>query len=37
MGKEEAEELASKAPFSDRRARELSPKEFGELADALGK
>jgi len=35
MRKAEAQELASKAPFSDRRTRELSPKEFGELANAL--
>ena len=35
MGKAEAQQLASKAPFSDRRTRELSPEEFGELANAL--
>jgi 16S rRNA (adenine1518-N6/adenine1519-N6)-dimethyltransferase len=37
LGKSEAKKLASKAPFGDRRARELSPREFGELANALGK
>lgn len=36
ISKEKAQELASKAPFGERRARELSPREFGELADALG-
>lgn len=37
VSKEKAQKLASKAPFGERRARELSPKDFGELADALGK
>jgi 16S rRNA (adenine1518-N6/adenine1519-N6)-dimethyltransferase len=36
LGKSQAEECASRAPFGDRRARELSPREFGELANALG-
>jgi 16S rRNA (adenine1518-N6/adenine1519-N6)-dimethyltransferase len=35
IGKAQAEELASRAPFAGRRARELSPREFGELANAL--
>jgi 16S rRNA (adenine1518-N6/adenine1519-N6)-dimethyltransferase len=35
VGKEDAEKLAFKLPFRDRRARELSPKEFGALANAL--
>jgi 16S rRNA (adenine1518-N6/adenine1519-N6)-dimethyltransferase len=35
MNKEEAKELASKTPFKDKRGRELSPREFGELSDAL--
>ena len=35
VDKAEAEMLASKAPFADRRARTLSPREFGELADAV--
>jgi 16S rRNA (adenine1518-N6/adenine1519-N6)-dimethyltransferase len=33
--KEEAEKLACALPFRDRRVRELSPKDFGELANAL--
>jgi len=33
--KEEAEKLACALPFRDRRVRELSPKEFGALANAL--
>jgi 16S rRNA (adenine1518-N6/adenine1519-N6)-dimethyltransferase len=37
LEKAEAEKLASEAPFGERRARELSPREFGELADALAK
>lgn len=37
VGKEEAEKLARNVPFVERRARELSPREFGELADALAK
>jgi 16S rRNA (adenine1518-N6/adenine1519-N6)-dimethyltransferase len=37
MSREEAEHLASVAPFGDRRVRTLSPEEFGELADVLGK
>jgi 16S rRNA (adenine1518-N6/adenine1519-N6)-dimethyltransferase len=36
MSEEEAEKLASAAPFGDRRVRELSPEGFGRLADALG-
>jgi 16S rRNA (adenine1518-N6/adenine1519-N6)-dimethyltransferase len=36
INKEEAGKLASKVPFGDKRARELSPREFGELANALG-
>jgi 16S rRNA (adenine1518-N6/adenine1519-N6)-dimethyltransferase len=35
LSKEKAVELASQVPFGDRRPRELSPKEFGELADAV--
>jgi 16S rRNA (adenine1518-N6/adenine1519-N6)-dimethyltransferase len=35
IDKTAAKKLASTAPFGDRRARELSPKEFGELANAL--
>ena len=35
VGKEDAEKLAFKLPFRDRRVRELSPKEFGVLANAL--
>jgi len=35
LTKKEAERLASSAPFGERRARGLSPREFGELADAL--
>jgi 16S rRNA (adenine1518-N6/adenine1519-N6)-dimethyltransferase len=35
INKEEAHRLASKVPFCDKRARELSPRDFGELADDL--
>ena len=35
LSKEEAEKLALTLPFHDRRARELSPKNFGELANAI--
>ena len=35
--KEKAEEFASAAPFGDVRVRDLSPEEFGELADVLKK
>jgi 16S rRNA (adenine1518-N6/adenine1519-N6)-dimethyltransferase len=33
--KDEAENMARNVPFIDKRARELSPREFGELADEL--
>jgi 16S rRNA A1518/A1519 N6-dimethyltransferase RsmA/KsgA/DIM1 with predicted DNA glycosylase/AP lyase activity len=33
--KEDAEKLACAFPFSDKRVRELSPKDFGVLANAL--
>jgi 16S rRNA (adenine1518-N6/adenine1519-N6)-dimethyltransferase len=36
MSGEEAEKLVSAVPFGDRRVRDLSPEEFGELADAVG-
>jgi len=35
VGKEDAENLACGLPFRDRRARELPPKDFGALANAL--
>ncbi len=35
LTKNDAQKLASSVPFSDRRARELSPREFGELVNAL--
>src|SRR3990170_9019566 len=35
INKEEADRLASTVPFCDRRARELSPRDFGELTDDL--
>jgi 16S rRNA (adenine1518-N6/adenine1519-N6)-dimethyltransferase len=35
LGKVEARKLASAAPFGGRRARDLSPRELGELANAL--
>ena len=35
LSKEEAEKLARNLPFHDRRARELAPKNFGELANAI--
>jgi 16S rRNA (adenine1518-N6/adenine1519-N6)-dimethyltransferase len=37
VGKEEAKKLAFEAPFGERRARDLSSSEFGELANALTK
>ncbi|MCW4023966.1 MAG: 16S rRNA (adenine(1518)-N(6)/adenine(1519)-N(6))-dimethyltransferase RsmA [Candidatus Bathyarchaeota archaeon] len=33
--KEDAEKKAANLPYADKRARELSPENFGELADAL--
>jgi 16S rRNA A1518/A1519 N6-dimethyltransferase RsmA/KsgA/DIM1 with predicted DNA glycosylase/AP lyase activity len=35
MGKQEAEKLAATVPFHEHRPRELSPKDFGAIADAL--
>ncbi len=35
LSKEEAEKLSLTLPFHDKRARELSPKNFGELANAI--
>jgi 16S rRNA (adenine1518-N6/adenine1519-N6)-dimethyltransferase len=35
LSKQEAEQIASKLPFHDKRPRELSPKDFGVIADAL--
>jgi 16S rRNA (adenine1518-N6/adenine1519-N6)-dimethyltransferase len=35
LGKQEAETIANKLPFHERRPRELQPKDFGEIADAL--
>ena len=35
LGKQEAEKLAGSFPFSQKRPRELSPKDFGAIADAL--
>lgn len=35
LGKQEAEKLASSFPFSQKRPRELSPKDFGAIANAL--
>jgi 16S rRNA (adenine1518-N6/adenine1519-N6)-dimethyltransferase len=35
LSRKEAEELASSVQFGERRARELSPREFGELTNAL--
>jgi len=35
LNKEEAQKLALTLPFHDRRVRELSPKNFGELANAI--
>jgi 16S rRNA (adenine1518-N6/adenine1519-N6)-dimethyltransferase len=35
LSKQEAEEIASSLPFCERRPRELQPKDFGEIADAL--
>ena len=37
MDKIKAAEVASSLPFRDRRARELDPKEFGAIADAISK
>jgi len=35
LNKQDAEKLAMTLPFHDRRTRELSPKDFGELANAI--
>ena len=35
LSKQDAEKIASNLPFHDRRTRELSPKEFGAIADAI--
>jgi 16S rRNA (adenine1518-N6/adenine1519-N6)-dimethyltransferase len=35
LSKQDAEKLALTLPFHERRVRQLSPKDFGELADAL--
>jgi len=35
MSKPQSEEVAAKLPFHDRRPRELEPKDFGAIADAL--
>src|SRR5208283_2615606 len=35
LSKQDAEKLALTLPFHDRRARELSPKDFGALANAI--
>jgi 16S rRNA (adenine1518-N6/adenine1519-N6)-dimethyltransferase len=35
MDKREAEEIADKLPYCEKRPRELQPKDFGEIADAL--
>jgi 16S rRNA (adenine1518-N6/adenine1519-N6)-dimethyltransferase len=37
VSKQDAEKLALTLPFHDRRARELSPKDFGALANALAR
>jgi 16S rRNA (adenine1518-N6/adenine1519-N6)-dimethyltransferase len=37
VGKKEAEKLARDVPFASKRVRELSPREFGELANVLAK
>lgn len=36
LGKQEAKGWAAKAPFGDKRVRDLAPRDFGELADAFG-
>jgi 16S rRNA A1518/A1519 N6-dimethyltransferase RsmA/KsgA/DIM1 with predicted DNA glycosylase/AP lyase activity len=35
LSKQDSEKLAHNLPFQDRRVRELSPKDFGALANAL--
>jgi len=35
INKQDAEEIALNLPFNDKRARELSPKDFGEIANAI--
>lgn len=35
LSKQEAEAIADKLPFKEKRPRELQPKDFGEIADAL--
>ncbi len=37
LNKQDAEKLALTLPFHDRRARELQPKDFGALANAIHK
>jgi len=37
VGKKEAEKLARGVPFANKRVRDLSPREFGELANVLAK
>jgi 16S rRNA (adenine1518-N6/adenine1519-N6)-dimethyltransferase len=37
LDKPKAQEVSSRLPFRDRRARELAPKDFGAIADALSK
>jgi 16S rRNA (adenine1518-N6/adenine1519-N6)-dimethyltransferase len=37
LSKQDAERMASSLPFAEKRARELSPKDFGELANALNR
>ncbi len=36
LGVEDVEKLASRVRFGDKRVRDVSPQEFGELADAVG-
>ena len=35
INKQDAEEIALELPFHNKRARELSPKDFGEIANAI--
>jgi 16S rRNA (adenine1518-N6/adenine1519-N6)-dimethyltransferase len=35
LSKEDSEKISHSLPFNDRRVRELSPKDFGALANAL--
>ena len=35
LSKQDAEKIAAELPFNDKRARELTPEQFGALANAI--